>query len=198
EFDIYLLFNPWNKHDACALSSSEQINEYVMNEHGQIYLGSADKPRAVPWYFGQFERSALLAALTLLDKAQLPPQNRIDPSIILRIISSKICSNSGTNNGIFPSSFDSKTFSSENHGYTSSTAILKQYILSNGQSVQGGSGTNWQHAAILCSLSRALGIPCRIVTIYNAACQTDGTKNNDIHWDIKQRPLKQLNSDFIW
>ncbi|CAM4896545.1 unnamed protein product [Rotaria socialis] len=197
EVDIYLLFNPWNKDDACALSSSEQIDEYVMNEHGQIYLGSTDKPRAVPWYFGQFERSALLAALTLLDKAQLPPQNRIDPSIILRIISSKICSNPGTNNGIFPSSSDRNTFSSENHGYTSSTGILKQYVLSNGRPVQGANGTNWQHAAILCSLSRALGIPCRIVTIYNAACQTDGTENYDIHWDIKQRPLKQLNSDLI-
>ncbi|CAF4967302.1 unnamed protein product, partial [Rotaria socialis] len=79
--------------------------------------------------------------------------------------------------GIFPSSSDRNTFSSENHGYTSSTGILKQYVLSNGRPVQGANGTNWQHAAILCSLSRALGIPCRIVTIYNAACQTDGTEN---------------------
>jgi hypothetical protein len=36
------------------------------------------------------------------------------------------------------------------------------------------------------------------VTIYNAACRADGTENNDIHWDTKQRPLKQLNSDLIW
>ncbi|CAF3590142.1 unnamed protein product, partial [Rotaria sordida] len=197
ESDIYFLFNPWNKDDACALSSSEQINEYVMNEHGQIYLGTPNKPLSIPWYFGQFEQSTLLTALALLDQAQLPTQNRIDPSIIIRIISSKICSNPGTNNGIFPSSHDKKIYSSENHGYTSSTSIFKQYILSNCQSLQGGCGNNWQHAAILCSLSRSLGIPCRIVTIYNTACQTDGTQNNDIHWDTKQRPLQKLNSDII-
>jgi hypothetical protein len=198
EIDIYFLFNPWHKDDACSLSSPEQINEYVMNEHGQIYLGSSDKPRSIPWYFGQFERSALLTALALLDKAQLPAQNRIDPSVILRILSSKICSNPGTNSGIFPSSFDTRVSSSENNGYTSSSAVLKQYLSSNGRSVQGGSGSNSQHAAILCSLSRALGIPCRIVTVYNFACRADGTDNNDIHWDTKQRPLKQLNSDLIW
>ncbi|CAF0789791.1 unnamed protein product [Rotaria sp. Silwood1] len=197
EADLYFLFNPWNKDDACALSSSEQINEYVMNEHGQIYLGTSNKPQPIPWYFGQFERSTLLTALTLLDKAKLPAQNRIDPSIIIRILSSKICSNPGTNNGIFPSSYDTKVYSSENHGYTSSTGIFKQYLLSNCRSVQGGCGNNWQHAAILCSLSRSLGIPCRIVTIYNAACQTDGTEDNDTHWDTKQRPLHKLNFDLI-
>ena len=169
-----------------------------MNEHGQIYLGSSDKPQSIPWYYGQFERSVLLTALALLDKAQLPPQSRTDPSILLRILSSKICSNPGTNGGIFPSSFDTRLTASETNGYTSSSAILKGYLASNGRSVQGGSGSNWVHAAVLCSLSRSLGIPCRIVTVYNAANRADGTENNDIHWDTKQRPLKRLNSDCIW
>ena len=198
EVDVYFLFNPWKKEDVCSLPSSEQISEYVLNEHGQIYLGSSDKPQAVPWYFGQFERSALLAAFAILDQAQLPPQNCIDPSIILRILASRICSNPGANNGIFPSSSSAQTSSSQNNCYTSSSSILKEYLSSNGRSLQGGSGSNWQHAAVLCSLSRALGIPCRIVTVYNAACRADGTENNDIHWDTKQRPLKKLNTDLVW
>jgi len=169
-----------------------------MNEHGQIYLGSSEKPQAIPWYFAQFERSALLTAFAILDRAQLPVQNRIDPSVILRILASKICSNPGTNNGIFPSSFNTQITSSQNNCYTSSSSILKQYLSFNGRSLQGGNGNNWQHAAVLCSLSRSLGIPCRIVTVYNAACRADGTENNDVHWDTKQRPLKQLNSDLIW
>ncbi|UJR26471.1 hypothetical protein I4U23_007798 [Adineta vaga] len=197
EVDIYFLFNPWKKEDACALSSPEQIAEYVMNEHGQIFLGSSDKPRPVPWYFGQFERSALHTALTLLDNAQLPPQNRVDPSIILRILASKICSNPGSNNGIFSSAFNVRPVTPEKNGLTSSTSILKHYLGARCRSAHGGSGTNWQHAAILCTLSRALGIPCRVVTIYNAACRTDGTPDNDVHWDAKQRPLQKLNSDFI-
>ena len=169
-----------------------------MNEHGQIYLGSSDKPQTTPWYFGQFERSALLTALTLLDRAQLPPQNRVDPSVILRLLSSKICSNPGTNGGIFPSAFEVGVSSPHSPPHTSSSSIFKQYLSSNGRSIQGGSGANWQHAAVLCSLARALGIPCRIVTVYNAACRSDGTENNDVHWDTKQRPLRQLNSDIIW
>lgn len=169
-----------------------------MNEHGQIYLGSSDEPRPFPWYFGQFERSALHTALTILDNAQLPAQNRVDPSVILRILSSKICSNPGTNNGIFPSLLNIRPITPQNNGQTSSTAILKQYLTANCRSIQGGSGSNWQHAAVLCTLSRALGIPCRVATVYNAACRVDGTENNDIHWDTKQRPLKRLNTDLIW
>ncbi|CAF0762171.1 unnamed protein product [Adineta ricciae] len=197
EVDIYFLFNPWNKEDACALSSPEQIAEYVLNEHGQIFLGSSDKYQPTPWYFGQFERSALHTALTLLDNAQLPPQNRVDPSIILRILASKICSNPGANNGIFSSAFNVRPVTPEKNGLTSSTAILKHYLGAHCRSVHGGSGTNWQHAAILCTLSRALGIPCRVVTVYNSACRTDGTANNDVHWDTKQRPLQKLNADTI-
>jgi hypothetical protein len=198
EVDIYFLFNPWQKDDACALSSTSQIAEYVMNEHGQIYLGSIDQPQGLPWYYGQFERYALLTALELLDKAQLPAQNRTDPAVILRLLSSKICSNPGSLSGIFPSAFDSRMVSSTNCFYTSSSSILKRYLSSNGRSLQGGCGANWQHAAVLCSLARSLGIPCRIVTVYNGACRTDGTYSNDVHWDTKQRPLRKLNSDFIW
>lgn len=197
EVDLYFLFNPWNKDDACALPSDEQISEYVMNEHGQIFLGTSDQPQQIPWYYGQFEKPALLTALNLLDKAQLPAQSRVDPSVILRILSSRICSNPGTTSGIFPSAFNQPVTSKEK-AYTSSTNVLKQYIQGNYQTIPGGSGQNWQHAAVLCSLSRALGIPCRIVTVYNAACRTDGTENNDIHWKVNQRPLRRLNSDFIW
>lgn len=197
EVDLYFLFNPWNKDDACALPSSEQISEYVMNEHGQIYLGSSDKPEQIPWYYGQFENAVLLTALNLLDKAQLPAQSRVNPSVILRILSSRICSNPGTNSGVFPSTFNNSIMSGD-VGYTSSSSILKQYQQRNYQTIQGGSGHNWQHAAVLCSLSRALGIPCRIVTVYNAAYRADDTEHNDVHWDTKQRPLKRLNSDFIW
>jgi hypothetical protein len=139
-----------------------------MNEHGQIYLGSSDLPQSIPWYFGQFENFVLLTALTLLNRVEIPAQKRIDPSVILRIFASNICSNPDGISGIFPSSFDIQPLLCEQNGYTSSPAILKQYLLFDGQSVQGDSGSNWQHAAIFCSLCRSLGIPTRLVTVYNA------------------------------
>jgi hypothetical protein len=142
-----------------------------MNEHGQIYLGSSDIPQWIPWYFGQFERCVLLTALTFFNKVQLSAENRIDPSVILRILSSRICSEPGKDNGIFPSSLNLRRFSCQENGYTSSPAILKRYFMSNGQSIEGDGGNNWQHAAVFCSLCRSLGIPCRIVTVYNAVCQ---------------------------
>ena len=169
-----------------------------MNEHGEIYLGSSENPEANPWYYGQFERAALLTALHILDQAQLLPQNRFDPAIIVRLLSSKICSNPGSQDGIFPSAFDRSKFSVNSNLYTSSSSILMQYLNTGGQTIRAdNSGTDWQHAAVLCSLLRAVGIPCRIVTVYHAACRNDGSETNDFHWDVKQRPLKKLNNDFI-
>jgi transglutaminase 1 len=184
DIDIYFLFNPWQKDDVCALLSPEEIAEYVMNEHGQIYLGSLNIPRPIPWYFGQFESAVLLTALTLLNRTQLSAEHLIDLPLILRIISSKICSDPGTMNGIFRSSCDIQPLPCQKNGYTSSPAILRQYLLLNGQSVQGDSGSNWQHAAVFCSLCRSLGIPCRIVTVYNAI--------------TKQQPIVKVNSNLTW
>ncbi len=193
--DIYFLFNPWKTTDACGLLSSDQIREYVMNEHGEIYLGSSDRPRAIPWYFGQFENVVLLTALTLLNRAQIPAQQRIDPSVILRILASNICSNPSATSGIFPSSFDIQPLLCQQNGYTSSPAILKQYLLFDGQAVQGDSGSNWQHAAIFCSLCRALGIPCRLVTVYNAITREQSmVKVNSSITGLERRRLSSIYS----
>ncbi|CAF4033973.1 unnamed protein product, partial [Adineta steineri] len=193
EIDIYFLFNPWQKFDSCGLLSSEQIAEYVMNEHGQIYLGLSDIPRYIPWHFGQFERVVLLTALALLNKVQLSAQQRIDSSVILRILASKICSEYGSTDGIFPSSFDVLPLCQENE-YTSSPTILKLYLASNSQSIHGNSGSNWQHAAVFCSLCRSLGIPCRIVTVYNAACQVQERRNTDMNLNRGQQTMVVVNS----
>ncbi|CAF4417360.1 unnamed protein product, partial [Rotaria magnacalcarata] len=80
---------PWNSTDVCGLLSSDQIAEYALSEHGQIYLGSCEVPRSIPWHFGQFERDVLLTALTLLNKTSLPTGSHIDISLILRRLSSK-------------------------------------------------------------------------------------------------------------
>jgi hypothetical protein len=155
-----------------------------MNEHGEIYLGTSNLPQSIPWHFGQFESVVLLTALKLLNQVQISAQHHLDLSLILRILSSKICSDPGRINGIFPSSFDIHPLSYQKNGYTSSPAILKQYLLFNGQSVQGDSGSNWQHAAVFCSLCRSLGIPSRIVTVYNAVTQ--------------QQPIIKFNTNLTW
>ncbi|CAM4766822.1 unnamed protein product [Rotaria magnacalcarata] len=193
DIDIYILFNPWNSTDVCGLLSSDQIAEYALSEHGQIYLGSCEVPRSIPWYFGQFERDVLLTALTLLNKTSLPTGSHIDISLILRRLSSKICSDPGENDGIFPPSSDEPLSLRQENGYTSSPAILKKYLLLNGQSVQGDSGSNWQHAAVFCSLCRSLGIPSRIVTVYNATCGAQEQEKINLYGDKRQQPIIVVN-----
>ncbi|CAF1221193.1 unnamed protein product [Adineta ricciae] len=161
------------------LNSSEQVREYVMNEHGQIFLGLSDIPRSIPWYFGQFESIVLLTALELLRKIQVSVPYSIDTSVVLRMLASKICSEIGTTNGIFPSIFDARSASCPDNDYTSSPAILRLSRQPNTQSMQRDSGNNWQHAAVFCSLCRSLGIACRIVTIYNASCQVQERITSD-------------------
>ncbi|CAM4773474.1 unnamed protein product [Rotaria magnacalcarata] len=193
DIDIYILFNPWNSTDVCGLLSSDQIAEYALSEHGQIYLGSCEVPRSIPWHFGQFERDVLLTALTLLNKTSLPTGSHIDISLILRRLSSKICSDPGENDGIFPPSSDEPLSLRQENGYTSSPAILKKYLLLNGQSVQGDSGSNWQHAAVFCSLCRSLGIPSRIVTVYNATCGAQEQEKINLYGDKRQQPIIVVN-----
>lgn len=144
--------------------SAEQIGEYVMNEHGRIYLGTADRPRSIPWYYGQYETIVLLTALTLLDKTPVPT----DPTHIPRLLAMKIRTDSKHNlQGIFGPVPTIRPIPPPAAGYVSGPSILNQYFQSN--IYQGNSyDTNWQHAAILCSLCRSLGIACRPVTVYNA------------------------------
>ncbi|UJR22606.1 hypothetical protein I4U23_025649 [Adineta vaga] len=177
EIDIYFLFDPWQKNDTCSLNSLEQIDEYVMNEHGQIYLGLSEIPRSIPWYFGQFEGVVLLTALEVLRKIQISAQYSIDTLIVLRMLASKICSERGTNNGIFPAACEDRPFLCPDNEYTSSPIILKLFHESDSQSIRRDSGNNWQHVAVFCSLCRSLGIPCRIVTIYNATCPFEENMN---------------------
>ena len=163
QFDanLCLLCNPWRTEDTCGSLSSDQIGEYVLNDHGRVYLGSSAVPRSIPWYLGQFERAVLSAALILLDRSLSVVDNQLDPCIILRHLAASIRSDAEGNNGIFPMFFSDTSD-------TSSPAILDQYLQFNGKHSRTGSdGLQWQYVAVLCSLCRSLGIPCRMVTVYN-------------------------------
>ena len=158
-----MLCNPWRTEDVFGSISSEQIGEYVLNDHGRVYLGSSAVPRSIPWYLGQFERAVLSAALALLDKSLSVVDDQLDPSAILRRLAASIRSDVDGNNSIFPNTSD-----------TSSPAILDQYLQFYGEhSRTGSSGMQWQYVAVLCSLCRSLGIPCRMVTVYNPVGSTD-------------------------
>lgn len=51
-----LLFNPWVRGDAVFLENEAQRREYVLNQNGLIYLGTADCIQEECWDFGQVRR----------------------------------------------------------------------------------------------------------------------------------------------
>lgn len=61
-----LLFNPWIRKDAVFLENEAQRWEYLLNQNGLIYLGTANCIQEEPWDFGQFERDVLDLSLDLL------------------------------------------------------------------------------------------------------------------------------------
>ena len=175
EQEIYLLVNPWLSDDLFSVESTEHIDEYILSEHGRIYIGSADRPQWFPWYFGQFEPAVLFAAMHLLEKSSPSlASSQNEPALILRHLCSKIRTAFNDRTGVFTTSsirrenMETSSISIDN----SSPVILNEFLRLTGDQIYVDS-RNWQHAAILCSLFRALGIPSRIVTVYNAICGTE-------------------------
>ena len=101
-----LLFNPWSSGECPAMSSpppppppppptpcalappspaedstyfsnTSELSEYVLNNQGRIWVGSADSNYGRPWQFAQFTKQALEVALYLL--GMLPQALRADP-----------------------------------------------------------------------------------------------------------------------
>lgn len=57
------------------------------------------------------------------------------------------------------------------HAWTGSVAIMEQYLSEGGQAVKYGQC--WVFSAVVVTICRALGIPCRSVTNYVSAHDTN-------------------------
>ncbi|KAL2307678.1 hypothetical protein Nmel_000652, partial [Mimus melanotis] len=62
---IYLLFNPWCQDDIVYMANEAEKKEYVLNDTGYIYVGSAYSIYDRPWNFGQVKHSCLVSSITL-------------------------------------------------------------------------------------------------------------------------------------
>ena len=60
EQSFILLFNPWCKGDMVYMDDTEWRKEYVLNETGRIWQGSAKRHHGQPWNFGQVRTWLLL------------------------------------------------------------------------------------------------------------------------------------------
>ncbi|XP_041601935.1 protein 4.2 isoform X2 [Vulpes lagopus] len=165
-----LLFNPWAQEDAVFLKKESQRREYVLNQHGLIYLGTADCFQAEPWDFGQFECGVINLSLGLLslDKQVEKWDNPVHVAHILGALLHGLKEKS-----VLPTPRTDTTQEGVLlYKRRGSVPILRQWITGQGRPVYDSQA--WVFAAVACTVLRCLGIPARVITTFTSAQGTGG------------------------
>ncbi|XP_034826300.1 hemocyte protein-glutamine gamma-glutamyltransferase-like [Maniola hyperantus] len=179
--DIYILFNPWCREDSVYMDSELSRKEYILNEQGKIWSGTWRQPKGRKWIFGQFDDVVLPACIYLLERSGLEHSERGNPVRITRAISAMINSK-GNGDGLMVGRYDGEYKDGVSpHSWTGSVAILERYLTNGGRPVEYGQC--WVFSGLVVTICRALGIPCRSVTNYVSAHDTNGTFTIDKFFD---------------
>ncbi|XP_068615184.1 protein-glutamine gamma-glutamyltransferase 2-like [Brachionichthys hirsutus] len=198
--DFILLFNPWCSGDAVYMDNEENLAEYVLSQDGIIFRGSYKYPIPNPWNFGQFESGILDACLRILDMNPKYLRNpakdcsgRRNPIYVSRVLSAMV--NCNDDNGVLMGKW------TEGHEggvspmfWKGSVEILCNWSTQACRPVRYGQC--WVFAAVACSVSRALGIPCRVITNYLSA--HDSNSNLVIERFIDENGDLSKFTEMIW
>ncbi|XP_051985801.1 transglutaminase 5, like isoform X2 [Xyrauchen texanus] len=196
-----LLCNPWNKADSVYMSSEDLRMEYVRNDYGVVFKGSANNNSGRPWSFDQYEKGILDICMKLF---QLSPQYQADvnrdvlkfsdPIYISRVISAMV--NSPDDKGVIVGNWSGDYKGGVNpSNWSGSADILKQWSQTQFRPVKFGQC--WVYAAVMCTVMRALGIPTRVVTNFNSAHDTNGNLEIEEYYTETGEKLS-LSRDSIW
>ena len=207
--------------DDVFLEPKSHQDEYVLSDVGKVYQGSYKEPIGRDWAFGQFEDSVLPAAVYLLDRSTLRPSERGSPVKVARAISAMVNQvddggvlvgrwNGDYEDGVAPWMWTGKIFLSFPHFSelfkgpfvcaAGSAKILEQYM-ETGSAVKYGQC--WVFSAVTTTVCRALGLPCRSVTNYVSAHDTNQSLTIDRFFDqsgdeLDARTHPEIGSDSIW
>nr|XP_004573978.2 protein-glutamine gamma-glutamyltransferase 2-like [Maylandia zebra] len=198
---LVVLFNPWCSDDWVYLPDDRERQEYVMNEEGTVYTGTSHYIGSQPWIFGQFEEEMVDICLKILDanlKHRKDPAGdtsaRCNPVYVSRVISAMV--NSNDDKGVLVGRWDGNY----NDGcsptcWTSSVSILQRWFQNRCYPVKYGQC--WVFAAVMCTVMRFFGIPCRVVTNFQSAHDSNNSLTIDEYYDDYGVRSKEA-SESVW
>ncbi|XP_054602147.2 protein-glutamine gamma-glutamyltransferase 5 [Nothobranchius furzeri] len=196
-----LLCNPWLKDDPVFMPLDVHLQEYIKSDYGLVYMGTPTNVHERLWLFGQYEPGVLEACLKLLQVSNQHLENsqkdyilRADPVYLSRVVCAMVNSNDdlGVVLGRWEDDYRDGVKPTD---WCSSADILRQWLSSGCKPVRYGQC--WVFASVLCTVLRALGIPSRVVTVFNAAHDTDGNTTVDEYYTSSGEKLS-LTKDSIW
>ncbi|KAK3851990.1 hypothetical protein Pcinc_041401 [Petrolisthes cinctipes] len=199
ETDCYILFNPWCKDDAVYLDDEAKRNEYILNDKGKVFVGAYPRTRGRPWAFGQFDDVVLPVAMYILQTSRVADPERGNPVKVVRGISAGV--NSSDEDGILDGRWDGEYSDGvAPYKWTGSVRILEEYVKNGYQPVKYGQC--WVFSALVTTVCRALGIPCRSVTNFVSAHDTNSSLTIDKFFDNDGNEMEGgpdgENWDSIW
>lgn len=169
-----------------------------MAESAMIYRGLVSYMVPTMWLYSQFDHDILNCAFYLLfEIANIPFESLHDPALVARTLCAYI--NNNTGNGVIIGNW-----SDDFRGGTSpldwlgSRDILQKYFATK-RPVKYGQC--WVFAGVFTTLCRALGIPCRTITTFEAAHDNNLSLTVDRYVAAKDKPdlnLTKCNTEFIW
>jgi len=189
---IIVVFNPWCKEDPVYMEDDSWRQEYVLNEEGLQYYGTSRSIGNMDWYYGQFEEKVMKAVLILLDKMKPKHKARHDPVLIARSMSALV--NSSDDNGVLEGNWSGDYSGGDDpSNWIGSVSILSQYV---SQLSPVKYGQCWVFSGVFTTVMRCLGIPCRSLTTFDSAHDTDANLTIDHHYDHNYKPID--NDDSVW